>query len=129
VTDQGAWRFWDGAAWSDRTDAAAPVFQGASIADVHYNAFLGRWIAVYSAPLSDDVVMRTAPELTGPWSNPIHLFTADRKGDTGFTYDALAHPDLAEENGRIEYVTFSRPNGQGWLASEFAVVRVELGPP
>jgi hypothetical protein len=71
------------------------------------------------------VVIRSAPALIGPWSEPAKLFTADHKSKDGWTYDALPHPEFAEENGRVQYVTFSRPTGE-FLASEVAVVRVEL---
>ncbi len=46
-----------------------------------------------------------------------------RKGSGGMTYDALPHPELAEQGGRVQYVTYSRGNGT-LFGSEFALVRV-----
>jgi hypothetical protein len=95
---------------------------------VGYNESLGRWTAVYSEELSDHVVMRTAPDLTGPWSAPAGLFTADRKGTGGWTYDAYPHAEYAGEGGRVQFVSFTRSNGQGWFGSELVWVRVLIEP-
>ena len=78
-------------------------------------------MAVYSRPFSHRIVARTAPELTGPWSAQTVLYTVD--GDA--PYDAVNHPEYAEDDGRVQYVTYSRPT-TGWFGSEFALIRVEL---
>jgi hypothetical protein len=124
--DRGSWRYWNGNDWSDEIADAATLFDGGTSLTVSYNRHLQRWTAIYSAPIGNDVDLRTAPSLTGPWSNPLRLFVADRKGDTGWTYDAAAHPELEGDDGRVQYVTFSRPSGDGWFESELALVRIEL---
>jgi hypothetical protein len=102
------------------------VLQGAPIVGVFFNRHLDRWCAVHSAPLGNDVVLHTAPALTGPWSDPLRLFTADRRTDAGWVYDALPHAEYSERDGQVIYVTHSRPTGVGWFGAEFALVRVEL---
>ncbi|MGO8969027.1 MAG: DUF4185 domain-containing protein [Myxococcaceae bacterium] len=129
VFDRSAWRYWDGTAWSTSLSAARPVFDASSIVSVAYNAYLGQWIAIYSAVLSNDVLIRTAPQLVGPWSDPTRLLTADRRGLGGTSYDAQAHAELAEEGGQVLYVTYSRPNGNGLFGLELALVRVSVGKP
>jgi hypothetical protein len=129
VLDRSAWRFWDGVQWSTSLPNARPVLDAASILSVQYNSYLGQWMAIYSAPLSNDVLVRTAPALVGPWSDATRLFTADRRGFGGTSYDAQAHAELIEGNGQVLYVSYSRPNGNGPLGSEFALVRVGLGKP
>jgi hypothetical protein len=124
--DRNAWRYFDGAAWSPSIDRAANVLDGAPIMGVHFNAYLRRWVAIHSVPLSNEVVLETAESLEGPWSSSLPLFSADRKGMGGTSYDALPHAELAEDGGRIEYVTYSRPTGTGLFDAEFAVVRVQL---
>ena len=69
--ERDAWRYWSGAGWSPDAASASELFHGAPIMSVHFNAYLGAYVAVYSAPLSDDVVLRTAPSLSGPWSEPL----------------------------------------------------------
>jgi len=123
---RAAWRFWSGAGWSSRAGEALELFDGAPIMSVHRNDYLDAYMVVYSAPLSDEVVLRTAPELSGPWSEPKRLFLADHGASDGFTYDAVAHADFAEDGGRVIYVTYSQPTGETWFSTRFPVVRVEL---
>jgi hypothetical protein len=124
VLDRSAWSYWDGSDWSEEMDDATVLFGGAPSVTISSNAYLGAWTALYATPLSNEVVMRTAPELTGPWSEPGLMFVAEREEEGA--YDGNAHPELEEEEGRVLYVTFSRPNGDGWFGSDFALVRVEL---
>jgi Domain of unknown function (DUF4185) len=123
VLDRSAWRFWDGAQWSTALSSARPVFDAAS---VQFNAYLGQWMAIYSAVFSNDVMLRTAPALTGPWSDELRLFTADRKGQGGTSYDATAHAEYAENGGQVLYVSYSRPTGNGIFGAEFALEQVML---
>jgi len=129
VLDRSAWRYWDGAEWSSSLASARPVFDASSIVSVQFNTYLGVWTAVYSAPLSNDVKLRTAPAPVGPWSDELHLFTADRNGMGGTSYDAAPHLEFAENGGQVLYVTYSRPNGNGPFGDEFALERVALAKP
>lgn len=123
VADPDAWTYWDGEAWGADPGAAAELFEGAPILSVAWNEHLGAWLLVYSPPFDDGIFARTAPELTGPWSAATVIYTAT--GDA--PYDAVHHPELAESDGRVEYVTYSRGTDDGsWFGSEFALVRVEL---
>jgi hypothetical protein len=122
--DRQAWTYYDGSGWSSSMSSRATLFAGGSTVTVSFNAHVGAFTAIYAEPLSNDVVIRTAPALTGPWSDRQLLFTADNPG--GSSYDASPHPEYEEQGGKILYVTFSRSNGQGWFGSEFALVRVTL---
>jgi hypothetical protein len=122
--DRRAWRFYDGSGWSSSMADRAAVFSGASTVTVERNAYLGAYTAVYAETLSNRVVIRTAPALTGPWSDPALLFEADKPD--GSAYDAASHAELEEQGGKVLYFTFSRSNGQGWFGSELALVRVTL---
>lgn len=102
-----------------------PVFDGAPTVSVGYNAHLGAWTAIYAQPLSNDVVIRTAPALMGAWSPPKLLLTAAKKTGGG-AYDANWHREYDQDGGKTIYVTFSRPTGVGWFGAEFALVRVGL---
>jgi hypothetical protein len=124
--DHEAWRYWDGASWSGDAAAATDLFACAPIMSVSRNAAAGGWLAIYSAPLSNDVRYRTAPDLTGPWSDAATAFTADRKGMGGTSYDALAHVEYASADGMTIYVTYSRSNGVPFFGSDLVLERVEL---
>jgi hypothetical protein len=120
---KSAWQFWSGSGWSSKISDAATLFNGASIMNVYFNAHLGQWMVIYAQTLSNQIVFRTAPQIMGPWSGEGDLFVADRSDAGGTTYDALVHPELSEDDGRVQYVTFSRPTA-GWFNSEFELVRV-----
>jgi hypothetical protein len=124
--DRASWLFWDGSHWSSKMGDARPVLDASSSLTVQFNSHLGQWTASYSKVLSNDVLMRTAPALTGPWSDATLLFTADRKGQDGTSYDATPHAEYEEDGGRVLYFSYSRPTGQGWFGGEFALVRVTL---
>ncbi|HEV8247261.1 MAG TPA: DUF4185 domain-containing protein [Polyangiaceae bacterium] len=126
VLERESWRFWAGAAWSPRAADALELFDGAPIMSLDFNVYLDAYVVVYSAQLSDEVVMRTAPELVGPWSEPKQLFTANHGASDGFTYDAVAHAEFQEDGGRVMYVTHSQPTGETWFSTRFPVMRVEL---
>lgn len=123
--ERAAWQVWDGAGFSGDVGKAKPLFDGAPIMSVHHAPALGRYLAVYAAPVSRDVELRTAPALSGPWSAPLRLFVTD-PGAGEWTYDAVAHAALAEDDGRVLYVTYSRPTGETWFSARFPLVRVEL---
>ncbi len=122
VLDRTAWRFWDGSAWVADWRSGAILFDGASIMSVVHNRHLGAWTVVYAVPLTRTVVMRTSPEPTGPWSAETVLFTATTTAD--YSYDAMAHAEFEDGDGRILYVTHSRPTGT--FASEMALYRIDL---
>ena len=121
--ERTAWRFWTGSDWSPDGASATVVLKTGPIMDVAWNAYLGRYTAIYSRPFDLDIVIRTAPALTGPWSDEEVLFVARSDGDV---YDALPHREYAERDGKVQYITYSRPTHTAWLATEFPVVRVEL---
>jgi hypothetical protein len=78
---------------------------------------------IYSPPSSKDILARSAPALTGPWSGETCLYRV--RGEDA-PYDATHHEELSQEDGRVEYVTWSRSTGEGWFGAELALLRVEL---
>jgi hypothetical protein len=122
VLDRAAWRFWDGTGWSDSMDARRSLFEGAPGLTVARSAHLGSFAAIYAAPLTNDVLIRTASAISGPWSAPKLLFTA-RRHPVG-AYDANWHVEY--DDGSLLYVTFTRPNGQGPFGSELVLERAKL---
>lgn len=137
VLDRDAWRYWDGSAWSAELSRAAPVFDGAPILTVAWNEALGLFLAVYSEPLENGVMVRTSEALTGPWSAEKKLFTAHRPaGGDGWVYDAVLHAeystpgdpgdpnDPGDHGYSALYVSHSRPTGEGWFNAELALWRI-----
>ncbi|HOX42506.1 MAG TPA: DUF4185 domain-containing protein [Myxococcota bacterium] len=124
--DRARWEFWAGeAGWVDEPARAEPVMEGNDMLAVGWNRHLERFLAVYNQPMDHRVMLRTAPRPEGPWSAPLEAFEclAPTEG-SGWIYDALPHPELAREDGRVQYLTFSRATG--FLMSELRLVELEL---
>lgn len=71
LLDIGAYEYWDGASWVATPDSAAFLVEG-SIGElsVRWNSYYGRWLMMYLIDDMGQIVVRTAPELTGPWDEP-----------------------------------------------------------
>jgi hypothetical protein len=129
ILDRSAWSFYDGTGnWSPQVSQAVNIFDGNDMMSVFHDSYIDRYVAIYSQPMDTRVMIRTAVNPEGPWSNPMELFTAlAPDNDVGWVYDALAHPEFSQDFGRIIYVTYSRQTGH--LAAEMRLVAVELRPP
>lgn len=121
VQDAAAWSWWDGDRWTAEPEDAATLFDGAPIMSLSYSAWLDAWLVVYSPPLAGAIYARSAPELTGPWSEASLLYTAP---ESAAPYDANHHPEY-ETDGQTLYITYSRSTG-GWFDTEFPLVEVVL---
>lgn len=124
ATDRSKWRFWDGGGWSEQLSAAKPVFDGNDIMTVFRCPFAGVFVAIYSQPMDAKTMLRTAPAPEGPWSRTVKLFDNKEPEGGGWVYDALAHPEYAQNDGLTQYVTYSRSTG--FFLSEIRVVKVVL---
>jgi hypothetical protein len=123
--DRSAWSFYAGNGnWSAQIGDAVSVFNDANILSVSWNAFLQRYLAVYSPPFSQNVVMRTSMSPEGPWSSEIVAFVA-MQPTSGDVYDALAHVEYESNNGQTIYVSYSRSTPAPF-SSEVRLVAVQL---
>ncbi len=121
-----AWRFFDGDGWSSEIDDAKTVLDAHTILTIHYNAYVGRYLAIYNGPLENDIYIRTAPAPEGPWSKEaLAVKTMPGVGDAA-NYSGMAHPEFAREGGRFELLSYHRETGD-W-ASEIRLVELELAP-
>jgi hypothetical protein len=126
VQNLSAWTYYTSSGtWSPNITDAASVFTGDTILSVAWNSFLKRFVAVYSAPFSQNVRMRTAPNPEGPWSNEVQAFTALQPA-SGNVYDAHAHPEYDTNGGQTFFVSYSRATGE--FSSEVRLVSVEIKP-
>lgn len=128
VLDRSAWTFFAGNGnWSSQVGDAVSVFSGDDILNVSFNGFLQRYVAVYSAPLSQNVMIRTSPDPEGPWSGELLAFTAMQPVQGGNNvHDAQTHPEYNVDGGRIMFVSYSRATGT--FSSEVRIVSLELQP-
>jgi len=132
ATDPVAWQYARSSEdWKSDAGQAVVLFLGADIMSVSFNRYLNRYIAIYSAPLSKEIHLRSAPQLTGPWSSPILLTNALSSANTnGWVYDGMSHAQFDEQDGKIIYLTYTRdPGTNGWFGREVRLVRVQLAKP
>lgn len=71
------YEYWDGSTWvpDDPATAAEIVPPTVGELSVRWNSYYNRWIMMYLNESSYAIVMRTAPELTGPWHEPMTVAT------------------------------------------------------
>ena len=97
-------------AWSRDVADAIPLFEGPpNELSVSYNTYLGGYLAVHSYSTEGAQVGRTAPTPWGPWSEPTTLWTVEAGPDKKYPVAAYAgkeHPSLAEDGGRVIYLTY-----------------------
>lgn len=97
--------------WTSDVKEATIAFSGMpNEMSVSYNEYLGQYLAVHSVGLTGDIAGRTSPTPWGPWSDGATLWTVPPP-DVPPPYPRLVyagkeHPELAEQNGRIIYVTY-----------------------
>ncbi len=94
----------------DGPDAQVLVPEGATEASLHFDKNSQRWVMVHTHPVffSREVVIRTAPQLTGPWTAqvkqiPLYSEMKPESPDydkNTFCYAAKAHPAFSEAGKR-----------------------------
>lgn len=124
VQNRNAWTFYAGNGdWSPQVSDSVPLFTGGSIMSVSWNRYLQSYVAVYSRPFSQNIMLRTSHAPEGPWSAEIRAFVA-MQPVSGNVYDAHSHSEYDVNGGQMIYVTYSRSTGT--FTSELRLVAVEL---
>ena len=130
LASRGAYRFWDGARWVRTIKEAKPVLTGEMAGfSISWNAYLHKYIAVYSELFTNRVLMKTADRPEGPWSGqPVFLFSGlTPVGPDAYDYAGREHVELSQDGGKVILVTYTHPLGA--LRAEICLVRVELHRP
>ena len=77
MLDLSAWRYWDGSDWvPDHTAATIIIPAPVGELSVRWNSHYGKWLMMYLIDNAGQIVLRTADELTGPWSGARIVTTA-----------------------------------------------------
>jgi hypothetical protein len=112
VTNRSAFEFWNGTAYASDVTQAAWFIDGAGAGlTITWNAWLGRWLAVYNKVLSDDVALRAADHIEGPWTDPEVVIPGSNfvEGDAGTNYLAREHAELQAQAGRELVISYAHP--------------------
>jgi hypothetical protein len=71
LVDRYAYRFWTGTGWSaDEKDATPLVHGPAGELSVRWSSWYRRWLMTYLDDPKGQILLRTSPSPTGPWSDP-----------------------------------------------------------
>ena len=117
ILNMSAYRYWDGTTWNtDLASAAIVVPAPVGELSVAWNDYLGRWIMTYLDEPQHAIVIREAPDLTGPWSNTTVVVSAD---DYPSLYGAFLHPWTSSDN--VIYFNMSQ-----WGPYNVRLMRAEL---
>jgi hypothetical protein len=93
--------------WSKKFLPAATLFDSVpNEMSAAYNRHLKQHVAFHSLHRENKVVMRTAPSIVGPWSEPQIVYRPEKVKDTELIYAVKEHPELASADGRVVYVTY-----------------------
>jgi D-arabinan endo alpha-(1,5)-arabinofuranosidase len=77
LLDLDRYTYWDGRRWVDDPEAAAEVVPApVGELSVRWNSHYRKWLMMYLDDARDEVVLRTAERLEGPWSAPDTVVTA-----------------------------------------------------
>ena len=123
--DRGAWQFYTGgSAWSADWRLSRQVLAAHPPLTVHWNAYLGKYIAVMAQHLSHNIRIATADRPEGPWSDSLTVEGLAPPVSFPWIKSAVAHPELTREGGRIELLTYIRE--VSLLKHEMRAIEVEF---
>jgi hypothetical protein len=121
---QSAYRYYAGDAdgapvWASGESAASQVVPApVGELSVLWNGYLGRWTMMYL--MGANIVIREAPRLTGPWSDPKTVVYASAYPGL---YAPYMHPWLVENDGETIYFTMSEWGTYGVSLMKVRLVR------
>lgn len=140
IGNPGQWRFFAGrdeagqAKWADTVEKADVVCRDvAAELSVSYDAPRNRWIMIHHEGfLGPSIVVRTAPEVTGPWSAPQKIYRCPEVDlhKSVFCYASKGHPELSGADDLL--ITYaSNSNDFGTLINDARIyipkaVRLDL---
>ena len=95
--------------WSKRLGNAADIdglTDFPTELSIAYNEYLGGYLAVHSVGLAEKVRLSLAPHPWGPYRSIGEIGTPRRAFSRGFCYAGKEHAELAEDHGRVLYITY-----------------------
>ena len=93
--------------WSKEFASTAKLFDSVpNEMSAAYNPHIRKYLAFHSLHRENKIVMRWAPQITGPWNKAQVIYRPERINDTDSFYAVKEHRELARDGGRVLYVTF-----------------------
>ena len=113
ITDAGAYDYFTGG--TDAPRWSHTIAEAADVSGLHdfpnelsiaYNTYLGGYLAVQSVGITDKIRLSLAPHPWGPYTPLAEIGAPHRAFAHAFCYAGKEHPELAQDQGRIIYVTY-----------------------
>lgn len=116
VARVGAYQYFDGAGWQPRQHRAAAVLPGpVGEMSVVRHSGLGLWLAMYLDESRAQIVLRSAPEITGPWSDAVPVASGT---EFPALYGGFMHPWGVTGNEMYWVMSQWGPYNVFWMRSE-----------
>jgi hypothetical protein len=114
-------QYFNGYGWSgNENDAASLIWTGdAGELSVRWNPFLARWILLFNSGSPRGILMHTAPQPWGPWTdNPVWVFNPDDG------YGRFMHRSSLHLNGHARDFAFDDFQGDNEWGGEYAPYQI-----
>lgn len=93
--------------WSDTWTPTACLFDNVpNEMSAAWNEHLGCYISLTTYRRENILVIRTAPEMWGPWSEPEVVFRPEKTNEKSLFNAGKEHPEFAKDSGKVTYMTF-----------------------
>ena len=113
IADRAAYTYFTGNSaapnWSEDVTKAADVEgldEFPNELSVSYNAYLGGYLAVHSVGIYEKIRLSLAPNPWGPYRTIGEIGAPHRALAKAFCYAGKEHPELAQNGGKIIYITY-----------------------
>lgn len=112
IAEPGAYEFLQDPAprWGGDFEASYNLGPCGSDYSVSYNPYLGQYMMLFIDSYKKTLMLRTSPELTGPYSAPRKLIGVPHEPASELVYLGFEHPHFRRDNGRIIYITYCQPH-------------------
>ena len=94
---------------------------------VQWSPYLKKYMAIATQALGHRIRIRLADRPEGPWSSEPVFEIEGLATAVGLQFpwirSSAGHPELARDNGRIEYLSYSRATASG---NQIRIVRIEF---
>lgn len=100
----------NGSKWGKKSENLVPLFfPGNTETTIQYDPDYDLYYCTTYDPQTPDILLTVAPELTGPWSEPVCIYRNPNHKNQ--TYAAKCHPELSEKPGELVISFITGPIG------------------
>jgi len=112
VTDRDSYEYLVSSAslWSKDLEAACNLGPCSSEYSVSYNQYLEKYTMIYVDEHRKRLMLRTADQMWGPYSDPTDLIGVPHKESSKLIYLGFEHANFQQQDGRKIFVSYCEPD-------------------